>query len=81
VALSAAANVIGFGAIIWASSKGFADRRRLQLALGIPAAFNALVILFKANLTTDQRLAGALSTVAVCGITMLWQRRAMATTS
>ena len=75
-ALSAVANVVVFGAIIWGALARTTDRRRRMLfALGIPVAFNVAVLLFKGSLTMDQRVWGAAATLVVCVAGMMWFQR------
>jgi hypothetical protein len=75
-ALSAVANVVVFGAIIWGALARTADRRRrILFALGIPIAFNVAVLLFKGNLTMDQRVWGAAATLLVFAAGMMWFQR------
>ena len=80
-ALSAVANVVLFGAIIWGALARTTDHRlRFLFALGIPVAFNCAVLLFKSSLTTDERVWGAIATVLVSAAAAMWfQRRPFST--
>ena len=71
-ALSAAANIIVFGAIIWGLARATDRRRRMLLALGIPIVFNVSILLFKNSLTMDQRVWGAAATLVISVAAIMW---------